>query len=614
MMWSSRSRTRIGYWRLLGSLTVAAVWGSVVPAGTAQPVTHGPILGRVSSGSIGVWARTGRPGMFRVRYGLSPESLDILSGNVHTALDRDNTGWANLSDLRPDTRYFYRLEAEGPTPPVASFRTLPDSAAFADSRHNSRGLFNFSFEFACGNKQLDTDQPAFRTMLRDLGERVHFAIQNGDWLYEEERDYPASRWLPEAGGTSLPRLLEIAPTISGVWRNYRLYLERGKDMAAWHREVPSFFVFDDHEILGDVNGAGTVGLRSRRAVFRDIGIQGWYDYLGWANPLDHEQDIFFGKAELRAGSSLLRDEAGGLAALDLDAAATLTVHWGEPDAGVNLKELDSRGGDPNAGVYAIERVLDDTTLEIRPAPRIDSVSPYSIGRLNYWSRRIANAEFFVLDTRSHRQLHDIRDPYRQGVSMLGQRQKAWLRSEMQRSSADFLFVVSSVNLMVPHVGPGMGGPNKDEAWTAVAAERNELIDFWDGLDKTVLVLTGDLHNSIAIRVSDNVWEFASGPHSSRNHALVSEAGRPANGPFESRGRTAEIRWSTFFLDDSQPAGRNRPVYCVVRINNVFEVPDGEGRPRWVAYPRPQAVVQYYDGLTGELLYAEAVLAQPEAAE
>jgi hypothetical protein len=31
-----------------------------------------------------------------------------------------------------------------------------------------------------------------------------------------------------------------------------------------------------------------------------------------------------------------------------------------------------------------------------------------------------------------------------------------------------------------------------------------------------------------------------------------------------------------------------------------------GQDRWVAYPHPQVVFQYYHGRTGELAYAEAV--------
>ena len=589
-----------------GILLAAGLVGCAGDQPSPGQISHGPILGRLASDSVAVWARTRAPATFRVRYWPVAGTGEQVSAPIATTLGRDNTGWGRLEGLEPDTLYAYRLEAAGTVPPVATFRTLPAASEVAEPTVNPRGLFNFSFEFACGNKQLDSDQPAFRTMLAKLDDRAHFAIQNGDWLYEEQRDYPAAEWLRQSGAADAPRVVGLAPTIAGVWQNYKLYLERGLDMAAWHREMPSFFVFDDHEILGDVNGAGTIGLRSRRAVFRDIGVQGWYDYLGWANEVAHTQPIRFGKARLEAGGSILRDEEGGLSRLDLAQAATLTVHWGEPDAGVNLKELDAVRGDPNAGVYRIEQVLDDTSLRIHPAADVDGVAAYSIGRLNYWRRAISNAEFFFLDTRSHRQVHDRTDPFKPGVSMLGERQKRWLKQGMQASGADFLFVISSVNLMVPHVGPGMGGPNKDEAWTAMAAEREELIEFWDGLGKPVFVLTGDLHNSFAIRITDRVREFAAGPHSSGNHALVSEAGRPPNGDFESRGRNAQIRWSTFFLDDSSE--RRRPVYCVVRISNVFNNPGPEGRPRWVAYPRPQAIFQYYDGLTGELLYAESILA------
>ena len=593
---------------LLGAL-LAACGTAPSPDGV---ITHGPILGRLSSEGIGVWARTREPGSFRVRYGLSPGSLDRVSEPAGTSLVNDNTGWAHLTGLRPNAHYFYRVEGQGDTPPTASFRTLPDREAFADVEHNPQGLFNFAFEFACGNKQFGPDQPAFRTMLRQLDGRVHFSIQNGDWLYEEQRDYPVAAWMEQTAATEPPERVLLAPTLAGAWENYKLYLKRGADMAAWHREVPAFFVFDDHEILGDVNGAGTVGLRSRRAAFRDIGVQAWYDYLGWSNPVAHGQSAHFGKARLQEGSAVLQDDGGGLASIDLAQAATLTVHWGEPDAGVNLKELDNRGGDPNAGVYEVVEILDDKRLRMRPAARADSVSSYSIGRLNYWQTAIGNTEFFFLDTRSHRQVHDKADPYKQGVSMLGERQKRWLMEGMRASKADFLFAVSSVNLMIPHVGPGMGGPNKDEAWTAIAAEREELIEFWDTLGAPVFVLTGDLHNSFAIQITDNVWEFASGPHSSGNHPLSSEAGRPANGAFESRGRTALIRWSTFFLDDS--GERRRPVYCVVQVNNVFKNPDREGGTLWVAYPRPQAIFQYYDGLTGELLYAESILAAEAESE
>ncbi len=582
-------------------------------AGADLRIAAGPILGRLTSTSIGVWARTAEPGSFFVRYGDSLGNLDKTAGPVETKLEDDNTGVVYLRGLEPGRSYSYQVlggPLDGETPENAgSFRTLPALEQFRNAAHNPEGLFNFSFEFACGNNQRSNlALPTFTAMLREAADDISFAILNGDWIIEEEREYTAAAWLVQVGATRAPRIVDLAPSIAGVWENYKLYLRRGGPLRAWHRNVPSFFTFDDHELLGDVNGTGTIGLRSRRAAFRDIGVRAWYDYLGWANHAPQRQDALFGKARLEQGSDILTDPGADFTAWDPAEAATLTVHWGGQTAGVNAKALDEQGGDSNAGVYAVEEVLDAHRLRIRPAAKSGGESAYSIGRLNYWSMRVANAEIFYLDTRSHRQLHDIRKPFDTSVSLLGERQKRWLKDSMQRSDADFLFVVSSVNLMVPHVGPGMAGPNKDEAWTAVAAERNEMIDFWDELGQPVFVLTGDLHNSFAIKITDRVWEFASGPHNSGNHPAASEAGRPPNGPFESRGKQAEIRWSTYFLDDSQMPRRN-PVYCLVKLQNVFNNPAEDGQDRWVAYPRPQALFQYYSGLTGELLYAESVLAR-----
>ena len=99
-----------------------------------------------------------------------------------------------------------------------------------------------------------------------------------------------------------PEVVEVMPNIVGVWENYKLYLDRGEHLPDWHRVVPSFFTFDDHEIVNDVYGAGEVGLRNRRPVFRDIALKAWYDYLGWSNPVDPSRDILFGRASFSAGS------------------------------------------------------------------------------------------------------------------------------------------------------------------------------------------------------------------------------------------------------------------------------------------------------------------------
>lgn len=44
------------------------------------------------------------------------------------------------------------------------------------------------------------------------------------------------------------------------------------------------------------------------------------------------------------------------------------------------------------------------------------------------------------------------------------------------------------------------------------------------------------------------------------------------------------------------------------MNNVLNNPLKLGQTRWVAFERPQVVLQYYNGRTGDLLYAEAITA------
>ena len=116
----------------------------------------GPILGRLSAHGVGVWARTADSKSFQVAYGQDSGNLEQLSAVVSPMLEQDNTGWVEIDGLRPDTKYFYQLvvpSTRQPQSSVHSFKTLPHPDDVRDPEHNPEGLFNFSFEFACGNSQ-----------------------------------------------------------------------------------------------------------------------------------------------------------------------------------------------------------------------------------------------------------------------------------------------------------------------------------------------------------------------------------------------------------------------------------------------------------------------------
>lgn len=589
----------------------------LVAAADEPTLTHGPIVGKPEPTAMRVWCRTSRPTQFDVRYGTAAGKYEARVAGATTA-EHDHAGWVQLADLKPNTVYHYRVFindfAQGLP---GKFRTLPSADDFRHPELNPRGLFNFRFQFAsCANQNpghgIGPTLPTYDTLLRDWKDRVNFTIMNGDWLYEELRDYPAEAWRLAHGVApdAVPRTVTLAPTIVGVWENYRLYLERGVNLSAWHRQVPGMFTFDDHEIVNDIWGAGSAGYRHRRAVFRDIGVQAWYDYLGWANPTEYRAPIRFGRAKLTKGSDLLVDASADFTTLKLPEMANLHVHWGTPTAGINEIRYDDDSGVPNSKVYDIVEVVDAHTLRISPAAVADGVDAYSVGRRNYGRFRVANCDFFLLDTRSHRDMHDIRHRDKPGLSILGKQQHEWLVHAMQTSDADFFFVVSSVPFMIPHIGAGgfeFDELNKDESWTVFLDEREKLIKFWESLERPVFVMTGDLHNSFAIKISDRVWEFCSGPHNSVNHIPKNdEDDRPPTGPYTFGGRTCDIHWSSYLLSDLPRMERLYPFFLIVQVNNVFNTPQKLGDQRWMAYPQPQVVLQYYDGRTGELQYAESV--------
>ena len=586
-------------------------------------LSHGPMLGAPGSTQMGVWARTTGPAQFRVLFGTHPKHLDQVSETVETTLEHDNAAWILLRDLTPDTKYYYAVQVEDEIVNDlrrGSFRTWPTSEDYQNPQDNPQGLFNFSFAAAACARQRENKSSGFiphKTLLENHGEKINFFIHNGDFIYEEGRDKKVEDWLDAVGEgeDDIPEKVKIAPTIVGGWENYKIYTARNPNLAAFHKHVPSFYMLDDHEILNNVFGASKPGFPGRRALWRDIGLQAWYDYVAWSNPTEFPKDLHFGKARLKKGSDILTDANADFTKLNLTNVSALHIHWGTESAGEPGSKLDLEAPkDPNALVYKIEKVIDKNKLQISPTPKATTTSSYSIGSYNYFSFRKANCEFFVLDTRGNRE-DPIVGEYTEGKDpkMLGDKQKQWLKEKMAKSNAQVFFVISSVNLVIPHassdpLGRGDVGAS-EEAWTGYVKEREELINFWDGLGKPVLVITGDLHNAFGVKVTDRVWEFCSSPLASDNqHTLRVEGNRPNNGKFNSRGREVEIRWSTFYTEATPRSMRKQPVYAVFQVNNVFNNPNKKREDHWVAYQHPQVVVQYYDALSGDLLYAESVIA------
>jgi phosphodiesterase/alkaline phosphatase D-like protein len=577
-------------------LFVAPIGAGTVAADTV--ITHGPMVGRPTATSMRVWVRTSEPTELRVVYGTElPLSRASQGVEGQTAAQRDNTGFVQITGLEPGTRYYYGVVVEGQLIGTdeesevgfASFRTLPEAAAYGNAERNPRGLFNISFGVGFGNRSFpdEPENPVYRTIQERHGHELMFFVMNGDYMYEHHRTR------------------ETAPHGLDLFRaDYRHYLDVKPAMARFFRSMPMVFTFDDHEISGET-GAGHVGLRrgvgnppNAHGVYRDIGLRAWYEYVGWAG-YDRPQfePIRYGAASAKQNTTILHDPRADFGSLRPERVSTVHVHIGAK----------------NCGVYELEKVVDDHRLQVRPAFAHDEEGfGYSIGTHHYFDWRVGNCHFFALDCRGERTLYDPRKDADAEQYILGEAQMQWLMEGVRGTDADFVFIVSSVNWMVKHTLPRARreelaklGRGKEDGFPGALRERRRLLGLFDSLSKPVIILTGDLHCTFAIQITDNVWEFMCGPLTSDSHSVEKAGGPPLTGMYETGGREVRIKWAS--MDPSEPTEvEPENYYGVVTVNNVARFRDEDGKAAWWAYEVPQVVVQFYEALTGRLAYAEGV--------
>jgi len=584
---------------------LAAARGEIAPSPWPDPaandvvpyrfggLTHGPMLGRPTATSMRVWVRTVQPMKFTVVYDTElPLTAKTAGVAGKTTAEADNTGFVDITRLRPDTRYFYGVVTRAGLvdtrmhhrPGFPSFRTLPDERSFRDGRYNPKGRFNFSFGVGFGNRQgreRYDNAPTYSTLFERHAGALRFFLMNGDYIYEAQRT-PQNR----------PHGVELFRA------DYKTYLERGRDMARFLRYVPMLFTYDDHETFSDLEGTGEIGLREGKWLYRDLALGPWQEYAGWANFRGPRyQPIRRGTAAVEKGGDVLHDPAADFSTLRPGAISTIHVQMG------------SR----NAGVYGFVGVLDRHRLRVRPAFAHQEKCAYSVGTHHWFDFKVGNCHFFVLDTRGERTRYlpaKAHDPDR---FMLGEAQAKWLMDGAAGTDADFIFVVSSVSWVIYHTNfhvvkrPPKGRSAKEDGFCGFVAERERLLKALDALEKPVIVLTGDLHNAFAIQITDNVWEFMTGPLSSANHPIATAGDPPYGGWFNSEGRRVKIKWVSGFPNEVSYRRLRNVYYGVVQVNNVLK----SGRQaspglHWVAYDEPQVVVRIHDGYTGQLVYAEGI--------
>jgi alkaline phosphatase D len=176
-------------------------------------------------------------------------------------------------------------------------------------------------------------------------------------------------------------------------------------------------------------------------------------------PATHRGKLRLGKATVKKGSDILHDPTADFASLQPGQVSTLLV----------------RSGKHNVGTYGLVEVLDAHRIKATPPFRADGSIDYSVGTHHYYDWKLGNCHIFVLDTRgerSHFNRDNLEDPK---TFLLGKAQREWLTDGIRNTDAQFVFVVSSVGLVVPHsiyhVRPDGGDKSKGDGFPGFLHER-----------------------------------------------------------------------------------------------------------------------------------------------
>jgi len=383
------STLRVSALLLVAGAAMATLSGQQAPV----TITHGPMLGRPA---LDGGRRVGADLSSRERFGCATAwrrcSSTTWSDNVTTVIEHDNTG------LGSDQR----AQAWHGSTSTRSWRTRPGQfdrtgRSHASSRRDvpqpgtqpQRPLqlpLRFRNLQQPASHRFRVVAAAYKAMLGQLRGTVDFGIMNGD-SSTKGRNNATTRWthgLDQVGlkNGQAPRIVQLAPAIVGVWENYKVYMARGDALMAWQPErADAVHLRRPREIIDNIDGTSAVGRRNRKAVFRDTGVQAWYDYIGWANPIQAGVDSLR-TGDLKAGSE--HPQRSGRR-LQPAAPSTRRARRAAPSlggrTGCRVREADvsqaagAASGDPKAGVYEILAKLDAHRLRIRPAGRRKTARP-----------------------------------------------------------------------------------------------------------------------------------------------------------------------------------------------------------------------------------------------
>lgn len=240
----------------------SAAGGLVAASGLAMPaigraqsrpiVTHGVQSGDVDTHSGVIWARTDRPARMMVEVATSDSFRDSLRLASTDALpEGDFAAKRLLENLPSDQEIFYRItfadldDVNGVSEPVVGhFRTAPAG------RRSVKLVW--SGDTAGQGWGIDQSRGGMKTYATMAAHNPDFFIHSGDTVYCDGPIAPTAE-LP-GGGTwnnlvaeGVHKVAETLDEFRGRWK----YNMLDEHVRAFNAAVPTFFQWDDHEVVNN---------------------------------------------------------------------------------------------------------------------------------------------------------------------------------------------------------------------------------------------------------------------------------------------------------------------------------------------------------------------------
>ncbi|PLW82330.1 alkaline phosphatase [Kineobactrum sediminis] len=442
------------------------------PAGVAAQFNHGVASGDPLADRVILWTRVtpDEEGFVDVEWEVASDEdfTDIVrSGAGVTDAAVDFTVKVDVDGLAPGTSYFYRFRVIDRVSPVALTRTAPAGAA-------ASAVFAV---VSCSNYPT-----GFFNVYREVAlQEVDAVLHLGDYIYEYAPDGYAS-----SNAEALDRVVTPATeivTLSDYRARYAQY-RTDPDLQAAHAAHPFIVVWDDHEIANDTWREGaenhdpdSEGEFSERLA---SAIQAWYEWLP-VRPPANEQEIIY---RLLPYGDLLdlvmldtrvigRDQqfvypdfvTGGV----IDVAATRAAVSDSRRTLLGETQLTWLK-DKLTSSNARWQVLGQQVLMGRydlPSPVLQALEPSIAGD----------------------------DPLAEGVAAVLAAVAAKNKPPAERTPEEQALLDSAI-------------PYNLDAWDGYGFERDEVLEFVAQLDKRMIVLAGDTHNSWASQLRTTSGQVA----------------------------------------------------------------------------------------------------------